>query len=116
MWWLVDAPSLSAPARTAIADRTNTVWGSAVSASALINKQRLGKLRPPLTDELLPMIRRAGLPLLAITFEHAAAATVLPGPHRDPWNRLLMGQARLDGLTVVSIDPVFASYSISTLW
>ena len=116
IWWLVDSPSLSAPARTAIADRTNTVWASAASAYELVNKHRLGKLRPPLTEELLPMIRRAGLPLLAISFEHAAAAAALPGPHRDPWDRLLMAQARLERLTVVSIDPVFADYSISTLW
>lgn len=116
IWWLVDSPSLSAAARMAIADRANAVWVSAVSAYELINKHRLGKLRLPLQDELLPMVRRAGLPTLAITFEHAAAAAELPGPHRDPWDRLLMAQARLERLTIVSVDPVFADYGLSTLW
>lgn len=116
VWWLVDSPSLSAAARMAIADRANAVWVSAVSAYELINKHRLGKLRRPLQDELLPMVRRAGLPTLAITFEHAAAAAELPGPHRDPWDRLLMAQARLERLTIVSVDPVFADYGLPTLW
>lgn len=62
------------------------------------------------------MIRRAGLPLLAISFEHALAAAELPGPHRDPWDRLLMAQARLEQLTIVSIDPVFTDYGVPTLW
>lgn len=116
IWWLIDAPSLSGRAREAIANRANAVWVSAVSAYELIHKHRLGKLRPPLTDELLPMIRRAGLQLLAISFEHALAAAKLPGPHRDPWDRLLMAQARLEQLTIVSIDPVFTDYGVPTLW
>lgn len=68
--------------REAIADRANTVWASAVSAYELLKKQRLGKLRPPLTAELLPTLRRAGLPLLSVSFEHAVAAAELPGPSR----------------------------------
>jgi PIN domain nuclease of toxin-antitoxin system len=116
VWWLTDSPSLSRGARRAIADRSNTVFASAVSAYELVNKHRQGKLRPPLADELLPMTRRAGLPLLAISFEHAVAAAELPGPHQDPWDRLLMGQARIERLTIVSADPVFADYGVPTLW
>jgi PIN domain nuclease of toxin-antitoxin system len=116
IWWLARSHRLSARARKAILDRRNTVLASAVSAYELVNKHRQGKLRPPLTDELLPMIRRAGLPLLAISFEHAVAAAELPGPHQDPWDRLLMGQARIDRLTMVSSDPVFADYGVPPLW
>jgi PIN domain nuclease of toxin-antitoxin system len=116
VWWLTDSPLLSRRARRVIADRSNTVFASAVSAYELVNKHRQGKLRPPLADELLPMTRRASLPLLAISFEHAVAAAELPGPHQDPWDRLLMGQARVERLTVVSADPVFADYGVPTLW
>jgi PIN domain nuclease of toxin-antitoxin system len=116
IWWLARSHRLSPRARGAIADRANTVWASAVSAYELLNKHRLGKLRPPLTDELLPTLRRAELPLLAISFEHAVAAAELPGPHQDPWDRMLMAQARLERLTIVSIDSVFAEYGISVLW
>ena len=67
-------------------------------------------------DEFLPTIRCAELLLLAISFEHAVAAAELPGPHQDPWDRLLMAQARLERLTIVSVDPVFADYGLPTLW
>ena len=116
LWWLKDSPRLSVRARGAIADRRNEPWASAVTGYELVNKQRLGKLQPPLVDELLPMMRRAGLPMLAVSFEHAVTAAGLPGPHRDPWDRLLMAQARLGQLVVVTTDPIFASYGIVTLW
>ena len=116
LWWLVDSPSLSTRARDAISDPDNEVWASAVSGYELANKQRLGKLKPPLTEELILMVRRAGLPVLPVTLEHAVAAASMPGPHRDPWDRLLMAQARLDHLTVVTVDPAFLDYGVATLW
>jgi PIN domain nuclease of toxin-antitoxin system len=116
LWWLIDAPSLSMRARDAIADPDNEVWASVVSGYELANKHRLGKLQPPLVEELIPMVRRAGLPPLAVTLEHAVAAASMPGPHRDPWDRLLMAQARLEHLVVVTVDPVFADYGVATLW
>lgn len=115
-WWLVDSPSLSARARAAIADPSNRIWASAVSGHELVNKQRLGKLNPPVAGELAIMIRRAALPVVAISLDHAIAAAALPGPHRDPWDRLLMAQARLEELTLVSVDPVFREYGVGTLW
>ena len=116
VWWLTDDPSLSGRAMAAIADPDNDVYASAVSGYELTNKQRLGKLKPPLAEELALMVWRAGLPVLAITLGHAIAAGALPGPHRDPWDRLLMAQARLDGLTVVTKDPAFTDYGVATLW
>ena len=107
---------MSAPARAAIAEPANEVWASAVSGYELVNKQRLGKLQPPMADELAAMIRRAALPVLAISIDHAIAAAALPGPHRDPWDRLLMAQSRLERLTLVSIDLVFGEYGLATLW
>ncbi|MGD9510770.1 MAG: hypothetical protein AB7I59_20325 [Geminicoccaceae bacterium] len=62
------------------------------------------------------MIRRAALPVVAISLDHAIAAAALPGPHRDPWDRLLMAQARLEEPTLVSVDPVFREYGMATLW
>ena len=115
-WWLADSPSLSERARAAIGEPANEVWASAVSGYELVNKQRLGKLQPPLAGELAMMIRRAALPVLAISLDHAVAAAALPGPHRDPWDRLLMAQAQLGQLTLVSIDGIFRDYGVGTLW
>jgi PIN domain nuclease of toxin-antitoxin system len=115
-WWLADSPSLSNPARAAIAEPANEVWVSVVSGYELVNKQRLGKLAPPLADELPLMVRRAALPVMAISLEHAVAAAALPGPHRDPWDRLLIAQARRGKLTIVSLDGIFLDYGVPTLW
>jgi PIN domain nuclease of toxin-antitoxin system len=115
-WWLVDSVALPTSARAVIADPTNDVWASAVSGYELVSKQRLGKLQPPLAEELAAMIRRAALPVLALTLDHAVAAAALPGPHRDPWDRLLMAQARLEKLTLVTVDGVFREYGLATLW
>jgi PIN domain nuclease of toxin-antitoxin system len=99
-----------------IAEPANEVWASAVSGYELVNKQRLGKLNPPIAGELAVMIRRAALPVMPISLEHAVAAAALPGPHRDPWDRLLMAQAQLGELTQVSLDTVVREYGMATLW
>lgn len=51
-----------------------------------------------------------------MSLQHALAAAALPGPHRDPWDRLMMAQAMVEDLTVVTTDPVFAGYGVSVLW
>jgi len=65
---------------------------------------------------LVDLVRRQRFALLPITVEHAEAAGRLPGPHRDPWDRLLIAQAQTETLEIVTIDPVFASYGVSVLW
>ena len=86
------------------------------SGYELINKQRLGKLSPRLAEELSLMVRRAMLPVMAVSLDHAVAAAALPGPHRDPWDRLLMAQAQSAKLTLVSVDSIFREYGVPTLW
>jgi PIN domain nuclease of toxin-antitoxin system len=115
-WWLAGSESLSGRARSAIAEPAKEVWASAVSGYELVSKQRLGKLKPPLAGELALMVRRAALPVTAITLDHAVAAAGLPGPHRDPWDRLLMAQAQLGQLTLVSTDVIFRDYGVATVW
>jgi PIN domain nuclease of toxin-antitoxin system len=115
-WWLADSESLPGRARSAVAEPANEVWASAVSGCELGNKQRLGKLKLALAGELVLMVRRAALPVMAITLDHAVAAAGLPGPHRDPWDRLLMAQAQLGQLTLVSTDGIFRNFGVPTLW
>ena len=116
VWWLAGSAELSRRAYAAISEPDNDVWVSAVSGYELVNQARLGKLRPPLAGELVAMVRRAKLPTLAISLDHAVAAAALPGPHRDPWDRLLMAQAQIEKMTLVTIDSVFGDYGMDVLW
>jgi PIN domain nuclease of toxin-antitoxin system len=52
----------------------------------------------------------------ALTLDHTIVAGQLPGPHRDPWDRLIMAQAMRDGFTVVTLDPVFRDYGVPVIW
>ncbi|MEO1016201.1 MAG: type II toxin-antitoxin system VapC family toxin [Pseudomonadota bacterium] len=115
-WWLIDHPRLSRTARASIADPSNDVFASAVTGYELGLKQARNRLSPQITGELELMIRRAGLPVLDISLRHAVEAAGLPGPHGDPFDRILMAQARVEELTVVTLDPVFDDYRVPTLW
>ena len=115
IWWLASAAPLSAAARCALEDPANGVLVSAASIYEITFKQRRGRLDVD-PDELLPALRVARVELLPIAGAHAAAAGTLPGPHRDPWDRILIAQAMAERLTVVTADPVFAAYGVRVAW
>jgi PIN domain nuclease of toxin-antitoxin system len=118
LWWLFDDPQLSTKAREVIAEPQNDIVVSAASAWEIATKRRIGKL-PEAGDivQRLPWyIRRARFAELAIAIEHALLAGHLPGPHRDPFDRMLIAQARLQQMPVLTIDPVFRDYGITVLW
>ena len=98
-----------------MSDPGNDILVSAVTLYELPLKQRAGKL-PGDPEQLLPPLRRERFRLLPITPEPALRAALLPGPHRDPWDRLLMAQATADRLVVVTADPVFEDYEVAVLW
>src|SRR6202035_2746230 len=100
---------LSGMARSAIADQGNDLVVSACVAYEIAYKQKSGRL-PPLSDHLPRQLQREGILVLSISLDHALAAAALPGPHRDPWDRIMMAQALAEGLTVVTIDRVFGNY------
>lgn len=118
LWWLFDDPKLSAVARKAIADPDAEVMTSAASGWEIATKHRLGKL-PEAGDAIhkLPaLLRRGRISVLAISLEHGVAAGDLPGPHRDPFDRMLIAQARLEKLAVVTTDRVFKDYGTRVVW
>jgi PIN domain nuclease of toxin-antitoxin system len=104
---------LGPDARAAIRDPENDVAVSAASIWELEIKIALGKLESD--AELLEEVRRVGYRVLPIAAEHAVAAARLPLHHRDPFDRLLIAQAQLEGLTVVTVDPRFGRYAVRTL-
>ena len=115
LWWLSDDVRLSRVARSAIAAASNRLVASAVVGYEIAYKQNQGRL-PPLPASLRDRLAREGVEILPISLDHALAAAALPGPHRDPWDRIMMAQAHIDALTVVTVDPVFAAYGVPVIW
>ena len=118
LWWLFDDPQLTDTARNIIREPAHQIFVSAASAWEISTKYRLGKL-PHANDAVhrLPaLLRRSRMETLSITFKHALAAGSLPGPHRDPFDRMLIAQGQLEDLPIVTSDPVFNQYDVRLIW
>jgi PIN domain nuclease of toxin-antitoxin system len=114
LWALGDPDRLSSAARSVLESRATPAYASAASVWEISIKRRSGKLTAP--DDLIAQAEEAGFDSLPIAASHAWRAGELPLHHRDPFDRMLIAQALADGLTVVTKDPVFASYGVPTLW
>ncbi|HOY58774.1 MAG TPA: type II toxin-antitoxin system VapC family toxin [Verrucomicrobiota bacterium] len=113
LWWLADSAQLSEPARSAIGDGNNTVFVSAASAWEMEIKRGLGKLRTP--ENLQETLTQERFVELPVRFAHTAALRALPDLHQDPFDRMLIAQATVEGLTVVTSDRTFARYQVPML-
>ena len=118
LWWLAGDDALSVQARTAIGDTRNTVFVSAATAWEIATKVRIGKLPGATTIAagLAHGVVGQGFVQLPISFEHGQAAGALPGPHKDPFDRMLIAQAMLNGIALVSNEQLFDAYGIRRLW
>lgn len=118
IWWLSGDPALSKRARIAIAEDPSAAAVSAASAWEIAIKVRLGKLpgAAALAGRLGPVVRREGFAALSISIDHAQRAGALPGPLRDPFDRMLIAQAILEDRTLVSIERSFDRYGVARLW
>jgi len=116
--WIAGDTALSVPARAAIDDGGNTVFVSAASAWEIATKFRLGRLpgAAAIAADLAGVLVAQGFVRLPISFEHGQAAGALPGPHRDPFDRMLIAQSMLDGMVLVSNEQQFDSYGVRRLW
>ncbi len=108
LWWCADDAQLGPVERDAIRDPVNDIYLSAVSVWEIMIKQALGRLRVPELPSAA--VARLGMQPLPITVEHAEATSALPPIHRDPFDRMLVAQARVESLTLVSSDPAVRSY------
>lgn len=118
LWWVADAPELSAAAREAIQAPESECWLSLASCWEMAIKQRLAKLRLPApVERFVPeQVAANGFQQLEIHFRHVARVSDLPLHHHDPFDRLLAVQALTEGLTLMSRDPVFDDYGVERLW
>ncbi len=118
LWWIGDDARLSAPAREAIADPGNEVSFSVASAWELAIKSSLGRFDPEgnLGSFLGEQVRHNSFRVLPVSLAHAVEVSSLPGHHRDPFDRLLVAQALVEKLILVSRDPQLRKYAAPILW
>lgn len=112
LWWLGDM-ELGADAVARIADKDTLVAVSAASVWEIEIKRSIGKLEAP--HGISDAVTAAGFEPLAVDLAHAESAGALPLHHRDPFDRMLVAQAQIEGLTIVTRDPSFAAYDVATL-
>jgi PIN domain nuclease of toxin-antitoxin system len=118
VWFLAGDARFSRRARSAAKEEDAAVCVSAVTAWEVTNKVRIGKWpeAAALAESFLETIARHGFEPLPITLEHARLAGSLRGPHRDPFDRMLAAQAQVEGIPLVTADPVFHGLGVRVLW
>ena len=113
LWWLSDDPQLGQTTRQVIADPRNDVYISAASTWEISIKRSLGKLSAP--EDMDSIIDNEGFDKLPITLFHGDQAGILPGHHKDPFDRMLVAQAQSEGLVVVTNDEKITRYGIRVM-
>ena len=114
LWWLAEDPKLGAEARQAVAAPSSVIHVSAATVWELSIKAALGKLDLDGAD-LVEEIEENDFLELPMTARHSLAAAALPRHHEDPFDRMLIAQARIEGLTIVTRDSAFRQYGVSIL-
>ena len=118
VWWFSGNQRLPVMARQAIADLSNDKFVSAASAWEIATKFRLGKMPrvATLANDFRNRIAGDGFYELSITVQHALRAGSLPGPHGDPFDRMLIAQAIIDDLVLISNETAFDRYGVRRMW
>jgi PIN domain nuclease of toxin-antitoxin system len=118
VWWLLDKPSLSSRSRALFADDENEILISAAVAWELATKARSGKWPEAhaIASQIASVIDENRFTPLSITVEHARVAGLFVWQHRDPFDRVLAAQAQIEGIPLLSADPVFRAFGTSVIW
>lgn len=118
LWWLADDLSLSATARRLIERPGNTLLVSAATAWEIGTKVRLGRLpgAQDLAADFAGYLAREGFESLDVSTQHGIRAGLLPGPHKDPFDRMLVAQCQAENLPLISSDTIFDTYKVRRAW
>jgi PIN domain nuclease of toxin-antitoxin system len=118
LWADAEPQRLSARARSLIESFTTEVFVSAASAWEIATKVRIGKLpqAAAFSAEMPRRVEMLGFSPLTVTLEHALRAGQLPGPHKDPFDRMLIAQAQAENLPLISNERIFDAYGIRRIW
>lgn len=113
LWILIDPDKVPGPMRRLVEDTGNRVWFSAASIWEIAIKHSLAKADFAVEPAVIwKAARETGLEELAVTAEHTVAVDSLPWLHKDPFDRLLVAQARVAGMKLLSVDPEVNAYSL----
>ena len=118
IWWMTDDAHLPASTRFLIEQEENASVVSAASAWEIATKFRLGRLPAVagLVQDFVAELMRVRIEVLAISADHAIRAGSLSGPHRDPFDRMLIAQSQMEGLVLVSNDTALDGYDVRRIW
>ena len=118
LWWITEDRRLSARAREVMADGGNDLLLSAASGWEIAIKASLGRVSLPIPIDrfLSEQLQRNGIGILPIEMSHALRVHALPLLHRDPFDRLLVAQALLEKLRILTSDRQVAQYDVEALW
>ncbi len=118
LWWVLDKPQVSDRVREIIADGRNELFFSAASGWEIAIKARLGRLEIPGGPErfLTEQLSRNAIQALPIYLSHAVRTYALPAHHPDPFDRLLVSQALLERLPILSADAQISRYPVEVVW
>ena len=118
LWWLAGDERLPVPIRAVIDGQTEVVFVSSVSAYEIAQKHRMGKLPGArrAAEDFAGVVSGQGFEELPLTWSEARLAGSMAGDHKDPFDRLLIAQALLNGLTLVSNERVFDDFGVPRIW
>ena len=118
LWWIGDDPRLSERAREVLSDGDNDLVFSAASGWEIAIKARLGRLHVSgdLNTYLVRQLTENYTSVLPVHLSHALRVHALPDHHRDPFDRLLVAQAIVEEIPLLSADPRIARYPVEVVW
>jgi len=117
IWWDADPARLSSRASTVPRDQASTVLLSVVSIWEILIKSQLGKMSPRLPlAQIVAQQQANGVVLLPVTLDHVLEVERLPPAHKDPFDRLLIAQARIENAVMLSVDQIFSQYPVRVEW
>ena len=118
IWWWLEDPMLSSRARTLIESGDEDILVSAISAYEIALKVQAGQLRSMIDtlEQFETATQEDRFVHLPLRYDHARLAGLLPGRHRDPFDRMIAAQGQIEGLTVITRDPQIAALGRQGLW
>lgn len=118
IWWANEPEKLSQKALIACKDDSNSLILSVISVWEMQIKTQLGKLKisRPVEQLIETQQQGNGLQVLPVELAHVLGLSSLPSHHKDPFDRLLIAQTKVEGATLVSADAIFSSYGVNVLW